>query len=242
MNAVQTQNPLSARATGAGAGSDPAHAPTSAIDQAAEWSALLDGELTAHEVERLLAQDDFSQKGRASWNVYHVISDALRGAAPVVPRQTPQDFLAGFHARLQAPAADEPLLALAPALVRQPGEGAANDSIFRWKLLSGVASLTAVLAVSWSMLQGLSGAASGPAAGGPQLASVGALPEHGQRQLGVATDGTPVVVVVGSAQGPVLRDAQLEALLAQHRQHGGMSALQMPAGFLRNATYSVSLR
>ena len=30
---------------------------------------------------------------------------------------------------------------------------------------------------------------------------------------------------------------QLEQLLAEHRQYGGMSALQMPAGFLRDATH-----
>ena len=37
---------------------------------------------------------------------------------------------------------------------------------------------------------------------------------------------------------PVLRDARLEQLLAEHRQYGGMSALQMPAGFLRDATHT----
>lgn len=43
-------------------------------------------------------------------------------------------------------------------------------------------------------------------------------------------------VLVQTGQGQVLRDARLEELLAEHRQYGGMSALQMPAGFLRNAT------
>jgi sigma-E factor negative regulatory protein RseA len=43
-------------------------------------------------------------------------------------------------------------------------------------------------------------------------------------------------VVVQTPHGPVLRDPRLEQLLAQHRQYGGMSALQMPAGFLRDAT------
>jgi sigma-E factor negative regulatory protein RseA len=40
----------------------------------------------------------------------------------------------------------------------------------------------------------------------------------------------------------VIRDAQLEALLAEHRQHGGMSALQTPTGFIRNATYDAAGR
>jgi sigma-E factor negative regulatory protein RseA len=47
-------------------------------------------------------------------------------------------------------------------------------------------------------------------------------------------------VVVQTAQGQVLRDVRLEELLAEHRQYGGMSALQMPAGFLRNATYDAA--
>jgi len=40
----------------------------------------------------------------------------------------------------------------------------------------------------------------------------------------------------------MLRDPQLEELMAAHRQYGGVSALQMPAGFLRNATYETPQR
>jgi len=40
----------------------------------------------------------------------------------------------------------------------------------------------------------------------------------------------------------MLRDPQLDALLAAHRQHGGVTALQMPAGFLRNATFNEASR
>ena len=44
-------------------------------------------------------------------------------------------------------------------------------------------------------------------------------------------------------RGVVLRDPQLEELMAAHRHYGGVSALQMPAGFLRNATaYGASPR
>lgn len=35
----------------------------------------------------------------------------------------------------------------------------------------------------------------------------------------------------------LLRDPQLDALMAAHQQLGGHSALQMPSGFLRNATF-----
>jgi len=40
----------------------------------------------------------------------------------------------------------------------------------------------------------------------------------------------------------MLRDPRLDALLAAHRQHGGVTALQMPAGFLRNATFDEGAR
>ena len=52
-----------------------------------------------------------------------------------------------------------------------------------------------------------------------------------------APPAMPAAVVVNTSQGPVLRDPRLEQLLAEHRQYGGMSALQMPAGFLRDATH-----
>jgi sigma-E factor negative regulatory protein RseA len=35
----------------------------------------------------------------------------------------------------------------------------------------------------------------------------------------------------------MIRDAELDALLAAHRQFGGTSAFQVPTGFLRNATF-----
>jgi sigma-E factor negative regulatory protein RseA len=40
----------------------------------------------------------------------------------------------------------------------------------------------------------------------------------------------------------MLRDARLDALMAAHKQFGGTSALQMPAGFISNATYETPAR
>jgi sigma-E factor negative regulatory protein RseA len=37
----------------------------------------------------------------------------------------------------------------------------------------------------------------------------------------------------------MIRNPELEALLAAHRQHGGVSVIQVSSGFLRNATYEV---
>ena len=48
---------------------------------------------------------------------------------------------------------------------------------------------------------------------------------------------------VTNAQGQVMiRDPRLDELLAAHKQYGSTSALQMPAGFLRNATFEAPAR
>jgi sigma-E factor negative regulatory protein RseA len=40
----------------------------------------------------------------------------------------------------------------------------------------------------------------------------------------------------------MMRDPRLDALLAAHKQFGATSALQTPAGFLRNATFEGAAR
>lgn len=50
--------------------------------------------------------------------------------------------------------------------------------------------------------------------------------------------GAPVVAVADAdGQQVMIRDPRLGELLAAHKQFGSTSALQMPAGFLRNATF-----
>jgi sigma-E factor negative regulatory protein RseA len=90
--------------------------------------------------------------------------------------------------------------------------------------VGGVAALLALVVVSW---QGLN---AGLAAGaGPQLAqvivptgqSLAALP------LVAASDGASLMI----------RDPQLDAFLAAHKQFGGTSAFQKPSGFMSNAVF-----
>jgi sigma-E factor negative regulatory protein RseA len=104
----------------------------------------------------------------------------------------------------------------------------ANDSFFRWKWVAGLASLAVVSVMGW------------------QTISVGSHPHEATQLAQVTTSpNTPVIPaqptnVAGSAV--MIRDPQLDALLAAHRQFGGTSALQMPAGFLRNATFEGATR
>ncbi|MFM6985900.1 MAG: sigma-E factor negative regulatory protein [Hydrogenophaga sp.] len=196
------------------AGHDPA---VQAAGDGEHLSALVDGELSVDELAAAL----YAGAGGTDQAVcrrYALIGQALRGEPIHAQPVSPQDFLAGVNLRLQAER--EPAAVLA---TRLSGRSAANDAVFRWKLVAGLASLAAVVAVSWNVLV----AAPGAVVAGPQLAAV--QPD--------ALPAGALAVVVNTERGPVVRDPRLEQLLAEHRQYGGMSALQMPAGFLRDATH-----
>mgnify|MGYP001756961603 FL=1 len=47
----------------------------------------------------------------------------------------------------------------------------------------------------------------------------------------------PAAVQGAEGVAVMLRDPELDALMAAHQQMGGHSAWQMPSGFLRNATF-----
>ncbi len=185
-------------------------------------SALMDGELSLPETQAALRACAQDKTLLENWDTYHVIGEALRSPATLVAGAD-----LSFHERLRARMAHE---SVAPAL---SGEQAlvsdtkvvmpirvesANDRNFRWKLVAGLASVTAVSALAWA----LAGVTTPTAA--PQLAAVPPASEQ---------------VLVDSPRGPVLRDARLEELMAAHKQLGATSA-QMPSGFLRNATFETS--
>ena len=192
-------------------------------------SALADGQLGEEGFSDAL---DVCQNDKAEmqcWNTYHLIGDVLRAPARSAGAVQSDDGLA-FLGRLNQRLGQEPLAApaLLPAalavavapqvdatLIHHRGP-AANDHSFRWKVVAGVASLAAVCAVAWNASGMLAPASA------PQLA------QASQPQI-----------VVTSPQGPVVRDARLEELLAAHKQFGATSALQEPSGFLRNATFDI---
>lgn len=244
MNAAQKHTDSPSLASDAAHPSSPTPSVLQGVDPASSLSALVDGEVHDIELGHLLADHSGERETLEVWHSYQVIGDVLRASAPAVANQTPQAFLAGIHARLQveAPRVEPVLEALvlteAPstvtAHVRAP---AANDAVFRWKMVAGLASLAAVMAVSWTVLGTAPAGAGGSSGAGAQMALTGA-------SLGMAASRAQesTAVVVNTPQGPLIRDVQLEALLAEHRQYGGMSALQMPAGFLRNATYDATGR
>lgn len=244
MNAAQKHTDSPSFASDCAHLSNPTRSVLQEFDPASSLSALVDGEVYDIELDHLLADLTVECEALEAWHSYQVIGDVLRASAPAVANQAPQTFLAGIHARLQTeaprvePVLEAFVLAEAPstvsAHVRAP---AANDAVFRWKMVAGLASLAAVMAVSWTVLGTAPTGAGGSSGAGVQMALTGVSPGMVASQTHEST-----AVVVNTAQGPLIRDAQLEALMAEHRQYGGMSALQMPAGFLRNATYDATGR
>ena len=206
-----------------------------------EWlSALVDGEVQGQDFGQALAQAHDAQ-GRECWQLYHLIGDVLR--SPELAHHSQHDLLSGLRTRL----AQEPLPPLAPALQQvapAPAAGAgaardaANDSAsWRWKMVAGFASVAAVAAVGWN-LAGLPAGQGASLAAAPPLLPAATL---------VARQEMPAVALSvrqpGGEAGDatvMLRDPRLDELLAAHQRFGSKAALQMPAEFLRNASFEHS--
>lgn len=175
-------------------------------------SALADGQLSGEAFVRGV-EAACGPEGLQAWRTYHLIGDVLRSGECGVG-MVPEDFLTRLQSRLQREQRPSPTLDPTGRPARLPAERpAANDSSFRWKVLAGFASLTAVAAIGWTMTGELTGKSPEP-----QLAEV------------------------SSERGVMIRDPRLDEFLAAHRQLGGASAVQMPSGFLRSATFEGPVR
>ena len=209
--------------------------------------ALLDGELGEAALTDWLARDPDMGDVATCGQTHQLIGDVLRGQPTLASSTSASVFLADVQTRLlsEVPAKvapSEPVLPPQAVKVAQVRDPAANDAVFRWKLVAGLASLAAVMAVSWSVLE-TAPAGMAPNAAVPQLALAQPAPEGASAVRSVAAASSVAVpLTVNTRQGVLIRDAELEALMAEHRQHGGVSALQMPAGFLRNATFDSNTR
>jgi sigma-E factor negative regulatory protein RseA len=194
-------------------------------------SALADGHLRDDEfaqvIDKVCVDDDL----RATWCTYHLVGDVLRSGVHSACSDT-----SVFLARLQQRLAAEPAV---PALVPQAQPvrhrvEAANEPVFRWKLVAGAASLAAAAAIGWNWVGGV-----GSQPAGAQLAQQqSSSPVLAASSTPQQTPSTlaPSRVVVGNGNPQVmLRDPRLDQLLEAHQQVGGAS--QMPSGFLRNATF-----
>ncbi len=221
-------------------------------------SALVDGQLRGDEFVRALDHLEHSGEARLNWHSYHVVSEVMRNRYAALGAHD-AGFVLRLRARLQqeelplglqtAPDAciDSPVPCASPEQKRAKVVSA-NDS--RWRLVVGLASVAMVGVMVWQGFQGagfqdpqLATAPVANPSAATRLAqsnatvsamtSIPAAPLSASSATGELAMGSPPVM---------LRDPQLDALLAAHRQFGGTSALQMPTGFLRNATFEEGSR
>ena len=198
-------------------------------------SALADGQLGGDEFAGVLVSLAKSDEAVAAWHAYHIVGDVLR-CAELGDGRDDLAFVARLRGQLSSlvgtpNSAPSPIEngvisvgASSEVVVAGPDglrNESANDPVTRWKLLAGITSMVAVAAVGWQLASGdarLGGAAQLSAVPGVSISAAAV-------QAGMTE---PAIM---------LRDARLDELLAAHKQFGGTSALQMPAGFLRNATF-----
>jgi sigma-E factor negative regulatory protein RseA len=208
--------------------------------QREQLSALADGQLQGDELAQAL-EFAAQENGQSTWQLYHLVGDVLRspelaqhqhGTRSMVMRVREQLAQEPLHGRLQETA---PVVA---QIAHPVTAVAANASVFRWKMAAGFASLAAVAAIGWSSFAGLQGAGSSSAQLAAASASVPAAASVPAQSM-----APPVVAVAGNeGQQVMIRDPRLDELLAAHKQFGSTAALQMPAGFLRNANFERSDR
>lgn len=204
---------------------------TNTPEHCEQLSALTDGQLSraaaSHTLDWLLSDDT----AQSRWHTYHLLGEVMRTEVLPCPERE-----SAFMQRLSAALAKEPhpvapkiaINTIASEAYIQGSRGqnntAANDAWFHWRWAGGLMALLAVAVVSWSSLTavlvlGVS----------PQLAQV--IVPTGQSLAALP------LVVASDAPAPMLRDPQLDAFLAAHKQFGGTSALQKPSGFLSNAVF-----
>lgn len=172
-------------------------------------SALLDGELAGEEFVRAVDALQADSLARSRWHDYQLMGEVMRTGSAAAVAAHDEAFVARLRTRLVQ---ERPRVPVLPVALPQTVSIPANEAVWRWKLVAGLCSLAVVAVLGW------------------QLVGLQARPQA--PQLAVAP--APAAV----ADAPVMiRDPRLDQLIAAHQQQGGTSALQMPAGFLRNATF-----
>lgn len=207
------------------------------LKQREQLSALADGALDGAELAEAL---DAACDGDAlaTWATYHLIGDVMRSTDLAQPGDS--ELLRKLRVQLaQEPARPVLVASEVQSLDTQPaalaispvlqGREAANAAVWRWRMVAGLASVAALAIGTWTLVGGLGG--SDAAVGsGAVMASSGAP----------AGSSTPVASVAprAAAAPQMLRDPRLDELVAAQKQLGSPPVtLQMPADFLRNATF-----
>ena len=192
----------------------------------------MDGELQGREHEAAVGALLEDPQAQSEWHAYHCVGDVLRSEDLA---SGAQDFQ--FLAKLEKRLLHETKLALvempenvvvAPVAAKQ--QKSANADRFRWRLAAGGATTIAVAVLAVFTLD--------PSPWRPH-SPLGVPMANSPQKL---QDPVPNTSSIAVTPGGIIRDARVDQLVSAHQQLGGHSALQMPSGFLRNATYDAKGR
>ncbi|MCM5680858.1 sigma-E factor negative regulatory protein [Schlegelella sp. S2-27] len=205
-------------------------------------SALCDGEVEADDLHSVLAawRDPSERMATCEvWHAYQLIGDVMR-SDDLAGRGRDGEFLSRLRERLteepvvMAPSAT-PGEAAGPAVL--VGNGGAATRARRRSWTAPVATAAGVMAVAGVLVvTRLSDPSVLPGAGATLVQAPAAATVAAASAVPAPRPAGAEQIVV-TANGPLLRDARLEQYLAAHKQFGGSSALGVPSGFLRGATY-----
>jgi sigma-E factor negative regulatory protein RseA len=177
-------------------------------------SALHDGQLNASDAAALVRASLSDESLVQQWRSMSAISDVMRG----------QQSAVGLLRAAPKPGQQA-------AAAQHEGQPAANDGVFRWKMVAGVAALAAVGSLVWGLL-----GAVGDQTGLPQG---GVLAQNQSAPQATQPSSATIAVNVGQIAGQdatMIRNPRLDELLAAHKQFGGVSALHQSTGALRSVS------
>lgn len=205
-------------------------------------SALMDGRLDGDGFGQCMHDLQVNPQTQVDWDTYHLIGRVMR-AGPQAAQPVDAAFVARLSQRLRQEAVQiEPVqvAAMVPDVAYLP-PAAANRA--NWRQVAGLASVMLVAVLAWQGLGPLTqapgadriaqGTVPSDAVNGLHSASVNTSP---QGQVMMRSDGTSVLTANSETQ-VMIRDPQLDAMLATHRNFAGASALQLAPGFVHNANY-----
>jgi sigma-E factor negative regulatory protein RseA len=229
--------------------------PDGAAEAPYQWlSDLADGRLDPAALDRGCTQWSEDAETRRTWHAYQVIGDVMRSEELARGTSRDADFLSTLRVRL---AAEPVVLApgavtqaslgtpVVPAVAARPARTSSAASILaagrqRWlRPMAAAAGFVAVAGVVVVVRQAAPGA---PSPSGATWASQGAT------VVAVGADGRAIPVsaqtgvAVGTAQGQMLRDAQIDAYLRAHRDALAGSPSALPGGGVRTVDFEASQR
>ena len=203
-------------------------------------SDLADGRLGGEAFERAVQVAGQDNEGTRAWHLVHLVGDVMR-SQHLAGRCLDTEFVQAVQARITAevfePRAEQtdPGSVNAAGFSMGRGEGRADAANgWTWRMVAGVGAMAVALVAAFSL------GGQWPSAGPVGTLAQSAKPTEAPVSVAMpSASPTPVQVGATAAVAPavMLRDPRLDELLAAHRQMGGTSALQKPAGFFRNAAH-----